>query len=135
MAMWNIKADHPDSVEDALAQRVADFRRICAEEGRNPDDITICQTLYVAVAATQADADAIADEAHRVFVMPDRPFAGTPDLVVRFLAERHRQGVRDFELTLVSKYLKGRGTAFHRGILELVGREVAPALRAAVGVR
>ena len=129
MAMWNIQPGHAEDERAVLDQRVSDFRRICGEEGRAPASVAICQTLYLAVAETREEANAIVDEALTAFVMPGRPLAGNPDDIAAYLAESRRRGVNEFQLVLVSKYLAGRGAAFHRRILELVADEVAPAVR------
>lgn len=133
-ALWALRPEHEADPHAFVARKLHEFAAICAEVGRDPAQVTVCQTVYAAVGATRDEAEALVEEAMRVFLMPNRPpVVGTPDDVAQFMLKSLGLGVREFQVVPVSKYIAARGTAPHYSLLESVAREVAPVLRAAAG--
>ncbi len=132
MGIWNYT---PRTDEDYLAffsRKLGDFRKMCADAGRDPGAVTASSTMFVALAPTQAEADEMVAEARRgVLSDGNAAFAGTPEGLVDFMIANYRAGARDFQLlSATSRLRNSRWSA--TDFIRVVGAEVAPAVRAAV---
>lgn len=132
MGIWNYT---PLTDEDYLAfftRKLGDFRQMCTEAGRDPDEVTPSSTMFVALASTQAEADEMVAESRKGVLSDGNPaFAGTPDGLVEFIVENYRAGARDIQLLSAVSRLRGSRWSPEE-FIRVVGAEVAPAVRAAV---
>jgi alkanesulfonate monooxygenase SsuD/methylene tetrahydromethanopterin reductase-like flavin-dependent oxidoreductase (luciferase family) len=109
---------------DGVAERFANFRRICEESGRDPADVRLSTTLPVCCGATRSEAGrraaALGEDGLRMLRMG---ITGTPGDVVGRVAELRAAGA-----DTVYFHLYDVADLDH---IRLLGREVLPPLNGA----
>ena len=114
-------AEFNSGMSDGLAERFANFRRICEESGRDPADVRLSTTLPVCCGPTRSQADrraaALGEDGLRMLRMG---ITGTPGDVAGRLAELRAAGA-----DTVYFHLYDVNDVDH---ILLLGREVLPQL-------
>ncbi len=117
-------AEFNSGMADGVAERFANFRRICEESGRDPAEVRLSTTLPVCCGATRRQADrragALGEDGLRMLRMG---ITGTPGDIVGRVAELRAAGA-----DTVYFHLYDVADLDH---IRLLGREVLPPLNGA----
>lgn len=123
--IWNTWAVPAGTVDDVYGHKLKVLAAHCADVGREPRDIRKSITFTAVLAASESEARRRGDAELAKMPEPIRALAvvGTPEQCVESLRPYLELGFSDF--------LLGAGAPFDRQTIDLVAREVAPALRSA----